>query len=289
MLKIAEYKAPAGYYDLPYIHVYNADALIDGINYSHINVGIADDFAGFALRQIMGANKLAARVQFRDSFAPLTGASNGFVMPRTYPIAPERYIVPAGMLNMDLFTVFRENRANPPGAPIFFAQIAFQGVRRYLGSAEYPGPSEYKYVERPFTYIQSIVVNWTGVDTQPRKFSFPIIEGCDFELQRITIVRTSQGNGQGGQVPTNAIPNCEIKLQLFDQFGKQLSNAPVLDVYLNDAASGTIHFYNPVFPVPAVLYKRQSFLRFEVTSLLTAALLNSNYDICFHGVRRFEV
>jgi hypothetical protein len=288
MLKIAEYKAPAGYYDLPYIHVYDGDALTDGTSYSHINVGIADDFAGFVLRQIMGADKLAARVQFRDSFAPLTGASNGFVMPRTYPIAPERYILPAGMLSMDLFTVARANRAAGQ-VIIYFAQIAFQGVRRYSGNAEYPGPSEYKYVERPFTYVQPVPVNWAGTDTNPRKFSIQMSEGCDFELQKITIVRTLQGNGQGAGVPANAIPNCEIKLQLFEQFGKQLSNFPVLDVYLNDAANGTSHLYNPVFPVPAVLYKRQSFLRFEVTSLLTAAMLPSAYDICFHGIRRFEV
>ena len=282
MLKIAEYKTPAGFYDLPYIHIYNGDALTDGANYSNVNVGVADNEAGFVLRQIMGLDKLAARVQFRDSFAPLTGASNGFVMPRTYPVAPERYISPAGSLTMDLFNVLRQNRQALP-VIIFFAQMAFQGVRRYPGNAEYPGASEYKYEPRAFTYVQPVVVNWAGTDTQPRKFSIPIVEGCDFELQRITIVRTLQG-----QAATNAIPNCEIKLQLFDQFGKQLSNAPVLDVYLNDAASGTVHFYNPVFPVPAVLYKRQSFIRFEVTSLLTAALLNSNYDICFHGVRRFE-
>jgi hypothetical protein len=285
----AEYQTPKSYFDLPYIHVYDGDALADGNNYSNINVGIADDFAGFALRQIMGADKLAGRVQFRDSFAPLSGASNGFVMPLTYPIGPERFITPAGMLSMDLYTVLRAFRANPPGANIYFAQIAFQGIRRYLGSAEYPGPSDYQYVPRRFTYIQPVRVNWAATDTQPRKFAILIAEGCDFELQRITIVRTSQGNGQGVGVATNAIPNCEIKLQLFEQFGKQLSNAPVLDVYLNDAADATVHFYNPVFPVPAVLYKRKSFLRFEVTSLLTAAMLPSAYDICFHGVRRSEV
>jgi len=283
MPNLAEYQTPAGYYDLPYIHVYNGDALTDLASYSNINVGLTDNEAGFVLRQIMGADKLAARVQFRDSFAPLTGASNGFVMPRTYPIAPERFVTQYGMLGMDLYTVLRNNRAALP-VIIFFAQVAFQGVRRYLGNSKYPGVSDYKYVERPFTYIQPIVVNWTGVDTEPRKFAIPIIEGCDFELQRITIVRSLQG-----VVATNAIPNCELKLQLFDQFGKQLSNAPVLDVYLNDAADATTNFYNPVFPVPAVLYKRQSFLRFEVTSLLTAPLLPSNYDICFHGIRRSEV
>lgn len=286
MLRLAEYQTPAGYYDLPYIHVFDGDALTDGVNYSNINTAIANNEAAFVLRQIMGANNLAARVQFRDSFAPLSGATTGFVMPLTYPIAPERFISPAGALTMDLFTVARANRVNLLVA-IFFAQIAFQGVRRYQqptgAQVVYPGASDYKYVERPYTYIQPLLVNWAGTDPTPRKFTVAITEGCDFELQRITIVRTSQAG-----VATNAIPNSELKMMLYDQHGKQLMNAPVLDVYLNDAASGTVHFYNPVFPVPSVLYRRQSFIRFEITSLLTVNLLNSNYDICFHGIRRFQ-
>ena len=286
MYRLAEYQTPEGYYDLPYMHVFNGDALTDGANYSNIDVGIADNDAGFALRQIMGLDKIAARVQFRASVVPLTGANAGFVMPRTFPLAPERFITPAGVLAMDLYTVARANRVAGP-VTVFFAQMAFQGVRRYLqplsGGIMYPGKSDYKYVERPFTYVQAFTVAWAGTDTEPRKFSIPITEGCDFELQRITLVRSAQAG-----VPTNAIPDSEIKLQLFDQFGKQLSNAPVLDVYLNDAASGLVHFYNPVFPVPSVLYRRQSFIRYEVTSMLTAPLLPSVYQICFHGIRRFE-
>lgn len=145
----------------------------------------------------------------------------------------------------------------------------------------YPGASDYKYTEKTYTYNQQVTVNWAGTDTIPRKFAIPIVEGCDFELQRILIVRS-----QLAGATTNAVPDSEIKLQLFDQFGKQLSNAPVLDVYLNDAADATTHFYNPVFPVPAVLYRRQSFIRLEVTSLLPAAQLPAVYEIYLQGVRR---
>lgn len=282
MLNLEPYRVPQGYFDLPYIHVYNGDALTDGLTYRNINVGISNSEAGYVLRQIMGADKIAGRVQFRDSFAPLNGADNGFVMPLTYPVAPERFITPAGSLNMDLYTVARANRLDGQ-VPIYFAQIALQGVRRYLGASLYPGASDYNYRERPFTYMQTVTVNWAGADTEPRKFSFAITEGCDFELQRITIVRTALAGAA-----TNATPNSEIKLQLFEQYGKQLSNAPVLDVYLNDAASGGVGVYNGLFPVPGVLYKRMSFLRYEVTSLLTAAMLNGVYDISFHGVRRVQ-
>jgi hypothetical protein len=283
MIRLAEYQTPEGYYDLPYIHVYDGDALTDTASYSNINVGVANNDYGFVLRQIMGVDKLAARIQLRDSFAPLTGANTGIVMPRTYPVAPERFITPYGMLNMDLFNVLRANRAALP-IIIYFAQIAFQGVRRHLGNTPYPGASDYKFENRPFTYIQQVPVTWAGTDTVPRKFAIPITEGCDFELQRITIVRSLLAGAA-----TNAIPDSEIKLQLFDQNGRMLSNAPVLDVYLNDAADGTTHFYNPMFPVPAVLYRRQSFLRVEVTSLLTAAMLPATYEIYFQGMRRYPV
>ena len=276
-----EYRAPVGYYDLPYIHVYDGNALTDGVDYRNINVGVSNYDHSFVLRQIMGADKIAARINFRDSFAPLTAAQVGIVMPRTYPVAPERFITPAGALLMDLYTVARAFRVNVPTA-ILFPQVAFQGVRRYLGDSTYPGSSDYAYVERPYTYIQTVTVNWNGLDTTARKYSVAVSEGCDFELQRITIVRSSQG-----QNPAYGVPNCELKLQLFDQFGQALSNAPVLDVYLNDAADATVHFYNPVFPVPAVLYRRQSFIRFEVTSLLTNAMSPSVYDISFHGIRRW--
>lgn len=281
MLNLEPYRTPPGYFDLPYIFVYNGDALTDGANYANIFVGVADDLAGFALRQVMGRDKIAARIQLRDSFASLTGADAGIVMPLTYPIAPERFITPVGSLNMDLFNVFRANR---PGQPaIFFAQIAFQGVRRYQGDSLYPGESDYKYREKPFTYTQTVTVNWPGTDTQPRKFSIAITEGCDFELQRITIVRSALAGAA-----TNVTPNCEIKLQLFEQYAKQLSNAPVLDVYLNDAVVGGVGAYNGLFPVPGVLFRRMSFIRYEVTSLLTPGMLNGVYDISFHGVRRVQ-
>jgi hypothetical protein len=287
MLNLEPYRTPEGYFDLPYIHVYNGDALTNGADYRSINVGISNYEAAFVLRQIMGRDKIAGRIQLRDSFAPLTAASAGIVMPLTYPVAPERIITSAGALLMDLYTVARANRVAGP-VTIFFAQIAFQGVRRYLGTSLYPGESDYKYREKPYTYSQTVTVNWAGTDTQARKFSIPIVDGCDFELQRITIVRTSIGNGQGGQTATNATPNSEIKLQLFEQYGKQLSNAPVLDVYLNDAMVGGAGAYNILFPVPGVLYKQSSFIRFEVTSLLTLAMLNGVYDINFHGVRRMQ-
>ena len=295
MLNLAEYQVPPGYYDLPYIHVYDADALTDGANYSNVNLRVTEHDSGFALRQIMGCDKVAARINFRDSFAPLSSAGAGVVWPLTYPVAPERFITPVGALIMDLYTVARANRvqAGQPPVTIYFAQLAIQGARRYQGDGAYPGASDYKYREKPYTYTQTIVVDWAATDTVPRKYAVAMVEGCDFELQRITMVRT-----QLGGAPSVAIPNCELKLKLFEQYGKELSNAPVLDVYLNDAAQAPYApelrpYYNGTFPVPGVLYRRMSFLKYEVTSLLTTAMAAPNataiYDISFHGIRRVAV
>jgi len=283
MIKLAEYQTPEGYYDLPYIHVYDGDALTDGNNYSSINLGVAEHDYGFVLRQIMGRDNLAARVQIRDSFAPLTSANAGVTLPRTYVVAPERFVSPAGALLMDLFNVGRANRTDGVNT-IFFAQMAFQGLRRYLqpqgASIVYPGPSDYAYRREPYTYLHQVTVNWAGTDPSSRKYALPV-EDDDFELERITIVRT-----QLAGAATNAVPNREIKLLLADQHGKQLANAPVLDVYLNDAADAASCRYNGVFPVPAVLYRLRSFIRFELVSLLLPGQLPAAYDIYFQGARR---
>lgn len=279
-MKTAEYRTPEGYHDMPYVHVYDGDALTDGQNYQNISTAVADSSAAFILRQVMGRDKIAARMQLRADYAPLTGADYGVVLPRTYPVAPERFIPLGGLLALDLWTVARANRVAGQ-VTIFFAQLAFQGVRRWKGPGAYPAASTYPYTEKPFVYDLAFTVNWVGTDPNPRQFVIPINDTADFELQRITLVRTSRAG-----VPTNVIPDSELKLQLYDNFGERLSNAPVLDVYLNDAANGTTHFYHPVFPVPSVLYHRQGSLRFDVVSLLTAPMSPSIYQICFCGVRR---
>jgi hypothetical protein len=284
-----KYRTPEGFYDQPYVYVYDGDALTDGNNYSNVPAVVPRDGAAFVLRQIYGRNNLCARVQIKDDYAPFTGASAGVVLPNTYPIIPERVIQPEGILGLDLFTVARANRVNL-AVTIFFAQMAFQGVRRWPlsgsapGATAYPGPSSYKYWEKGFSYgdqaATQFTVNWAGTDTLPRKFIVPVDE-MDFELQRVTLMRLQRAGVNNFGVPAN-----EIKLMLYDTYPRPLMSAPVLDVILNDAADATTHPYNGTFPVPGVLYRRGSVIQFEVTSLLTVNMLNSVYQIVFQGVRR---
>jgi hypothetical protein len=279
-----EYQTPKGFWDQPFIYVYDANALTDGASYRNIRVDVGRDRAGFVLRQIYGRDKVAARIQLWESAAPMTAAANGIAMPRTYPVAPERVFPPAGILLMDLYNVLRANRAALP-VIIYYPQLAFQGVRRWAGDLQCPAPSKYKYYERPFTYTDTITVNWPGTDPIPRYFNTLVSEGCDFELQRITIIQVSQNLGQGA-VLTGVVPDSEIKLMLYEPYGRELMSAPVLDVYLNDAADARTNQYNGVFPAPAVLYPDRTYIKFGVVSLLTAAMLPTVYQICFCGMRR---
>lgn len=278
-----DYRTPEGFYDQPYIYVYDGDALTDGNNYVNVPVFVPRDGAAFVLRQIYGRNNLCARIQFRDGYAPLTGADAGIVMPNTYPVIPERVVKPEGALISDFYTVARANRVNL-AVTIFFAQMAFQGVRRWPtstpGTTRYPGPSSYKYWEKPFTYETTVTVNWVGTDPTPRRFNIPVYD-MDFECQRVTLMRQQQAG-----VASFAVPSNEIKLVLYDGYPQPLMSAPVLDVFLNDAADAATHPYNGVFPVPGVLYRSGGQIRFDVVSLLTVNLLNSQYQICFHGVQR---
>lgn len=276
-----EYQTPKGFWDFPFIQVYNANALTDGLNYRNIRVDVARDRAGFVLRQVYGRDKVAARIQLWDSAAPMTAAANGIAMPPTYPVLPERVFPPSGALLLDLYTVARANRAGL----IYYPQLAFQGARRWEGDLQYPALSKYKYYERPFTYTETITVDWPGTDPIPRYFNTLVSEGCDFELQRITIIQVSQNLGQGA-VLTGVVPDSELKLMLYEPYGRELMSAPVLDVYLNDAADPTTNPYNGVFPAPAVLYPDRTYIKVGIVSLLTAAMLPSVYQICFCGMRR---
>lgn len=277
-----EYRTPEGYYDLPYIFAYDGDALTDGNSYTGIPVFVGNDQAGFVFRQVYGRANLAARIQLRDSAAPFFSGAQGAIIPNTYPIVPEKYFPPGRELFIDLFTVARANRAALP-VIIFFAQLAFQGVRRFKGGATYPGPSTYRYYEKAFSYPIDVVVNWAGTDPTPRK-RFIEIPDMDFELRRITITRRQQAGVANYGVPVN-----ELKLMLYDPYPRQLMNVPILDAYLIDNADATQNAYNGVFPVPGVMYPKGSAIYFDVTSLLTAAMLPSAYNFVFHGVRRVPI
>lgn len=278
-----EYRTPDGFIDQPYIYVADADGLTDGLDYANVPAFVPRDSSAFVLRQIYGRNNVCARIQFRDSYAPLTAAQRGIAMPNTWPVIPERVIRPEGGLIADLYTVARANRVNL-AVTIFFAQAAFQGVRRWPsatpGVSGYPGRSDYKYWEKPYTYEQVVTVNWVGTDPAPRRFNIPVFD-MDFELQRITIIRQQQAGAASYAIPTN-----EIKLTLYDSYPRPLMSAPVLDTILNDAADAVTHPYNGVFPVPGVLYRAGGAIQFDVVSLLTVNLLNSQYQVCFHGMRR---
>lgn len=278
-----EYRTPEGYYDQPYIYVADADALTDGLDYTNVPAFVPRDGSSFVLRQIYGRNNVCARMQLRHSYAPLTAAGRGIAMPNTWPVVPELVIQPEGGLIADVYTVARANRVNL-AVTIFFAQAAFQGVRRWPtstpGTTRYPGVSDYKYYEKPYTYETVVTVNWVGTDATPRRFNVPILDS-DFELQRLTIMRQQQAGAASYAIPAN-----EIKLTLYDAYPQALMSAPVLDTILNDAADATTHPYNGVFPVPGVLYRTGGAIRFDVVSLLTVNLLNSQYQICFHGMRR---
>ena len=274
------YKTPPGYYDVPYIYAYDGSALTDGLTYRNVTLDVGFDNAGFVLRQISGRPTIAGRVQVRDSFAPLTAAEEaGIAMPATYPICPEREYRPNSIINFDLFTVARANNAALQ-VIIYYPQLAFQGVRRYQGGATYPGPSGYKHYAKPFSYTINVAVTWAGTDPNPRRFVIPV-DDLDFVLHSITAVRTARTG-----VASYAVPFGEFQLKLYDARPRELSNIPVNDFLLIDNAPATGGLYNPVFPVPGVLYVTGSVIQFDIVSLQLAGWLPAAYEITFHGERR---
>jgi hypothetical protein len=266
--------------DRPFIYVYDADALTDGLSYDDLAVPVHID-SEFRLRRIAGRPEVTATglIQVRSD-----QRRNLFQRPSHIPaeqaIVPELVYAPGSAIGFDLTAVLRTNNATT-GTPCYFSQLAFQGVRRFASGA--PRDTTYRYYDKPFCWATDIVVNWSGrlfpgetVIAGGRQFNVDIRD-YDFALHYIAL--TEQLVGLAGAVQP---ANQSVKLMLYDCDGNQLSSAPVCDFFLGAGSRN----YNSLFPVPPLVYPAGSQILFDVHSLLANASLPCNLEVAFFGARR---
>lgn len=260
----------------PYIYVYDGSGLTDGQSYQRLHLEMRDGNNAFALRRIAGLNTLATSMNL---YAPGTSQKRLFAraarIGNNHLVAPELVFDGRQSFVFDLNTVNRSVTAC--GTNIYTSFLAFQGVRTLDGDA----PRQYSKA-RPFTLSYSLTVDWyryvslpAAAIERPRRFAIPI-DTHDFELHRIRI-----RNADGTAVATNF-----FQILLYDALDRPLSNAPLLQSFVNNLASG----YNSVFPVPPVLYPVRRDLRFDITSLIcnTDVTFPKSYTISFEGVQRYD-
>ena len=265
--------------DRPFIYVYDADGLTDGLAYNDLMVPLHMD-SEFLLRRIAGLPEVAAAgaIQVRAADRRALFASPCRITAEQ-AVVPELVYPGGSAITLDLVNVLRAGNATT-GTPVYYSQLAFQGVRRFP-DGRVPQGTAYRYRDTPFTIVRDLVVNWSGrlfpgetVMAEGQQFNADVRD-YDFELHYITMTQQRTG---GLVIPCNQ----SVKIMLYDADGNQLMSAPVCDFFLGAGSTN----YNSLFPVPPLLYPAGSQILFDVHSLLSIAMLPMTLQVAFCGARR---
>jgi len=166
----------------------------------------------------------------------------------------------------------------PPVPAVPTSQLAFMGVRRVKGSD--PLRSKYEFRPKDYIYNASIALNVlaTGGISAPPQLLIQTITNYDFELYELRLrYRSAAGAFADPSIPF-------AKLWIYDPVLQQLSNLPILDLYVNGLP---LSKYKNGALVPVLLYPNQSQIRIEFYSVITnAALLPVTCFVDFVGVQR---
>jgi hypothetical protein len=265
--------------DRPFIYVFDADALTDGLSYNNLQVPVLAD-STFFLRRVSGLPAVASRIQIRNHRGQQLFSAPSQI-PLDYPLAPELEYEPGSAISFDLVSVLRGNNAYgvPGSVPNYYSQLCFQGIRRFSQAAELETP--YRYYQVPQIITAQAALTWTGriapaytIPAESRRF-FVQVTDYDFELYRMSAVRQAPA---GAWVPSVL----DAKIMLYDAVGNRLMSAPVVDGFLNSCVAN----FNSEFPIPPLLYPVGSNITFDVTSLLVAANVPMTINVAFQGVWR---
>jgi len=269
-----------GFYDQPFIYVFDADALTDGVSYRSLSVPMLTG-SDFLLRRVCGRPNVCGAMRYYGADGR-TMSSRLYAMQRDQVVVPEHIYPPDSQIKLDLDVVARGNwpYVVPGSIPNYWSQLGFQGVRRFYGQQAVE--STYQYYTKPYTVTFDFTITWAGrmapayqiVDV-PRQYTTQV-ENYDFELHRITATITKAGAGL-------TVVDAAMKLRLYDAWGKAMMSDPVLDIFLTENGPD----WNSCFPCPTVLYPAGSEIKFDVQSLLIDTEVPAPVTIEFHGVQRF--
>lgn len=281
-----------GIIEQPFFYIYDATHLTDGVDVTNSSLPL-DGTYNFQLRRIVGVPSVCRSFNIRDdvNHQPLcwSPSGRGEMMSHNYAMAQSWQFKATSFFTFDLFSVDRQVE---PCAPqhIYTGFIGFQGAK--LVPQEKVYDSRYNWCPWPYELVFTLNLDWKryvsnpGPVEIPRAFHIPIVN-YDFELQRICVIDiTTPGN------PFEVVTS-DFQLSLFNTYGVSLSNLPIPIEYLNSIAPppflSNFHMFDSVFPVPTIVYQKDSFLRFDVTSLICNADPNHVYQICFKGRQRLPI
>jgi len=285
------YLTPDGTLDFPFAYVFDASTLTDGNNLLNVAQQLQGD-SQFILRRIVGVPTvvntpaLGGRFNYKNASGNYANGnpSTGIVVPNVWPVVPEKMYKQNDQIGFDLYNVLRSLNACGE-TPIYAAQIAFMGVKRFGQGSTYPRQiTPYKYREVRYAYAYELTINWAHFDTQgrvaPAQQFYVQMDNFDFELLRVAISQPGQTGGLTTQ---------DFAIQLYDSNQHQFSSAPLLQGFINAARPNPQNSspYQATFPTPSQIYPAGGKIRFDITSLLCSTSLPQSYELLFDGIWRY--
>jgi hypothetical protein len=279
------YQTPQGCHDVPFIYLFDATSLTNGLDYVNQLAIKMDSDSKFILRRIAGAQSVGQFFTYRNASSsyvwkpPISvlGPTGGLSNQGDIGVLPEKIYPENGQIRFDVLKVAKAVAAS--GGTDYLSYIAFQGAKRYpYDVVEAPCP----YRLRSYEYVLHIpAVTWTR--GQYARFSIKVDHGYDFELDSIT------------QENATNIPNTRTGIfnyMLYDPNRFQLMSLPVPDGLIVDQINGILAT-DPapmpgVFPCPAMLYPRLTHITLDLYA--TQSTPNGDcWEIVFRGMERIPV
>lgn len=271
--------------DFPFIYVFDGTGLTAATAYNGLNVPITAD-ANFYLRRIFGVPALVGatgKMQYRQP-SGRRYQSDPEIFPIDYAISREIEFAADSSIRFDISTV---SQLTKDSGNLKLGYIGWQGAKRMMLSA-IPYDTPYAFKRLPVTHTLDLSLSWDYDDDNSARPQSLLIQNYDFELHCIRIVRTTLASIPGVENGTY-----NFAMLLYDAFGNKTSNLPVNNEWINELLVGASANLSsttlaPVFPVPPLIYPRNSMIRFECQSWKTTGV-TATYQIQFVGFDRYPL
>ncbi len=276
------YQTPQGCHDVPFIYLFDATQLTNGLDFVN-QLGIKmDSDSKFILRRIAGAQSAGKFFSYRNASSSyvwkpaisVLGPTGGSSNQGDIGVLPEKIYPENGQIRFDVLGVAKAVALS--GGTDYLSYIAFQGAKRFpYDVVEAPCP----YRLRSYEYVLHIpAVTWTR--GQYARFSVKVDHGYDFELDSIS------------QIDATNIPDTRVGVfnyMLYDPNRFQLMSLPVPDSYIVDQLNGILTT-DPapmpgVFPCPAMLYPRLTHITLDLYATQSTPQ-GDCWEIVFRGMER---
>lgn len=284
-----DYKTPPGYGDTFFMLAYDGGALTDGQDAYNQKVSVNN--GDFILRYWSGLETIATSIQLRDRIQnPFSSSSVNLSGYQTgVPVIPEKQYPDSGYIGFDLFNIAQTVIGARGGTTLYASQLVFAGVRRRRGIQGDPMESRIgPYYEKPFSINYDLTINDYGLDANgvvvAPVLNLAYVPDYDFVLK---LIRVSQSDG----TLENVTPTFSILLYNTNGI-EAVSNTPIISQRMVNFPINGIIGNAPqqrnYFPTPPILYRANSNIRFEITSLLLPpSTVPASYNLEFIGSRRY--